>query len=232
MITIDADSNPNLASALGITQVLPSGKSLPVGLVSKRFGGPSLGQGITEVLESYATTGPDGLKLIVMGAPGHAEEGCLCASYTVVSALLCDLGEDKDQTVIVDLEASPEHLSRGTARHVDVLILVAEPYYRSLEAVRLMAELASELPIPEITVVFNKVRSPQDSMAMEEYCLSHGLSSLGEVPWSDDIREADGEAVSLFDRAPDSAAVRAISHLADRLWSSTHPLPQEGAGSR
>ena len=57
---------------------------------------------------------------------------------------------------ILDLEASPEHLSRGTARHADVLLLVAEPYFRSLEAVRLQAGLAAETAIGRVAVVANK----------------------------------------------------------------------------
>ena len=45
---------------------------------------------------------------------------------------------------IVDMEAGLEHLSRGTGRHVDALLVVMEPYYKSLETARRCAELGRE----------------------------------------------------------------------------------------
>ncbi len=36
---------------------------------------------------------------------------------TRVSLLLEDLGADLERLVVIDMEASPEHLSRGTVRH-------------------------------------------------------------------------------------------------------------------
>jgi CO dehydrogenase maturation factor len=131
--------------------------------------------------------------------------------------MLADLGSYQDWTVVVDLEASPEHMSRGTARNVDVLILVAEPYYRSLAAVGRLAVLATELPIPRVAVVLNKVRGPEDALAMGEFCINHGLECLGELPWSEEILGADRAGVCLFDYMPDGEVVTAVSSLVDRL---------------
>ena len=98
-----------------------------------------------------------------MGKPAHAEEGCLCSAPAVASGLLGDLGGDT--MTVIDMEASPEHLSRGTTRHVDAVLLVAEPYDRSLETVRRLAALARDLPIARIATVTNKVRSAADAEA-------------------------------------------------------------------
>jgi len=86
--------------------------------------------GITGTLEAYALGAADGVRLLGMGAPLHTDEGCLCSAHAVVSALQEDLC-GPERVVVVDMEASPEHLSRGTVRHVDLVCLVAEPYYRS-----------------------------------------------------------------------------------------------------
>jgi len=93
-----------------------------------------------------------------------------------VSCLLEDLG-GPERFVVVDMEASPEHLSRGTVRHVDAICLVAEPYYRSLETVRRMAALVAELPVSSVSVVANKVRFSQDEQAISEFCDRHGSLS-------------------------------------------------------
>src|SRR5437762_2621239 len=50
-----------------------------------------------------------------------------------------------DDVTVLDMEASIEHLTRGTVRNVDVLLVVTEPYYRSLET---MGRTAPHAPPP------------------------------------------------------------------------------------
>lgn len=221
VVLIDADSNPNLAAAAGIDEQTPD--PLPPGLVSRRLDGPSLTAGLGEVLDEHAVGGPDGIRLARMGQPDHAEEGCLCAAHAVVSATLDDLGTEPGILTIVDLEASPEHLSRGTARHVDLLVLVAEPYFRSLETVRRMADLAAGLPIPRVGVVANKLRDERDREALDEFCDRHGLELIGEIPWSDRVLDADRDRVPLFEHDPSDPAVAAVRDLAGRLLAAGEP---------
>ena len=54
---------------------------------------------------------------------------------------------------ILDTEASIEHMTRGTVRSVDAVLLVTEPYYRSLETTGRLAPLARELGIPRVWAV-------------------------------------------------------------------------------
>ncbi len=219
VVAIDADSNPNLAVALGLREQAAHADWLPEQLVSRKISGPALVLPVDALLERYAVEGPDGLRLLLMGMPEHAEQGCLCGGHATVSAVLADLGADPDIVAIVDMEASPEHLARGTARNADLLLLIAEPYFRSLESVRRQAELAAELPIGRVEVVANKVRSDADRHAIEEFCARHDLSMVGVVPWSDAVTAADGRAVPLVDAVDlDGAAViDAVQGLADRL---------------
>lgn len=216
VVAIDADSNPNLGPALGVPAAAEPG-FLPADIVSRRLHGPALAASLDTILDTHAAAGPDGTRLARMGMPTHAEEGCMCAAHATVSALLTALGDHDDRVAIVDLEASPEHLSRGTARHVDLLLVVAEPYYRALEAARRIAVLAAELPIPRVAVVANKVRAATDAAAVADFCARHGLVLAGEVPWSDAALDADAAGVPLLDRAPEDAAVGAMRSLAGRL---------------
>lgn len=218
VVTVDADSNPNLAAALGVPPEQGAQPDvLPVSLVSRRLDGPALKEDIESVLAHHALQAPDGVNLLHMGMPTHADEGCLCAGHATVSALLGDLGQRPDYVTLVDLEASPEHLSRGTAKNVDVLLFVTEPYYRSLETVRRMAELAAELPISQVGVVANKVRKQADADAIEAFCERHGLELLATVPYSDAVIDADVAQVPLIDSATEGDAVAAVAGLASRL---------------
>lgn len=218
VVGIDADSNPNLALALGVPpEQANQVQSLPSSLVSRRLGGPGLTEAVDAVLERHATVAPDGVRVALMGMPAHAEEGCMCSAHATVSAVLGDLGAGPDVLTIVDMEASPEHLSRGTARHVDQLLLVAEPYYRSLETARRLAVLAAELPIPRVALVANKLRSAEDGDAVSEFAARHGIELIARVPWSDAVTHADSTGTPLVSSATQGETVAAIGRLAERV---------------
>lgn len=224
VITIDGDTNPNLHAALG-APIEPGrvAQSLPTTLVSRRFNGPALTIELSELLDSYATAAPDGVLILRMGVPEHPDEGCLCSAHATVSAVLADLAAYPDTVTILDLEASPEHLSRGTARNADVLLLVAEPYFRSLEAARLQASLAAETDIGRVAVVANKCRSIDDSAAIEEFCRRHDLELIGVLPWADAALDADAAGVPLLDFEPEGALVTAIGQVIGnviRQWAT------------
>lgn len=227
VVAIDADSNPNLAVALGMREQAADAAWLPESLVSRKITGPALVVPVQEVLDRYAVPGPDGVSLLLMGMPEHAEQGCLCGGHATVSALLADLGADPDVVGIVDMEASPEHLARGTARNADLLLLVAEPYFRSLESVRRQAELAAELPIGRVEVVANKVRSVDDHDAIAQFCERHGLVLVESVPWCDAVTAADSRAVPLIDATDLDGApvIDAVTRLGARVLA---PAPLGG----
>ncbi|GAC1328497.1 MAG: P-loop NTPase [Mycobacteriales bacterium] len=217
VVAIDADANPNLSVALGISlEAAADLHPIPPALVSRRPGGPGLLESVDDIVDRHAIVGPAGIRLLGMGAPTHADEGCLCSAHAVVSALLEDLG-GTDRFVVVDMEASPEHLSRGTVRHVDAIWLVAEPYYRSLETVRRMSQLVAELPIQQVAVVANKIRSQQDADAVGEFCDRHGLALAGTVPWSEAVLAADRRRVPVIDVPEAADVVRAVRGLADSV---------------
>ena len=226
VLCIDADSNPNLAVALGMDGD-PAATVVPPSLVSRRLDGPALRAPLEQVLGAHSVLGPDGMRLSHMGMPGHAEAGCMCSAHGAVRAMLADIGHD-GPTTFLDLEASPAHFSRGTARHVDVLLLVAEPYFRSLETVRRMADLGRELAIPQIGVVANKVRDAGDAEAVGEFCQRHDLAVVGEVPWDDAVLDADRDRRPLVEAAPGCTAVEGLTALTAHLLGDTRrPAPAD-----
>lgn len=121
------------------------------------------------------------------------------------------------EATILDMEASVEHLTRGTVRNVDALLVIAEPYYRSLETVGRMVPLARELGLERVWVVANKVRDERDETAILEYCARRGFDVLATVPFDEQVTEADRLGQALIDYAPAAPAVQAVERLASDI---------------
>ena len=131
--------------------------------------------------------------------------------------MLGHLVEQTHQLTIVDMESSVEHMSRGTPRYADVLLIVTEPYYRSLETMGRIAPLAQELEIKQVYVVANKVRHTRDEEAVRRYCEERGLEILAVLPFDDEVLEADQSGTPVLDADPESAYVRLVEQLVERL---------------
>ena len=140
----------------------------------------------------------------------------MCSAHAAVRHLLGGLLAEERVVTVVDMEAGLEHLSRGTGRHVDTLLVVMEPYYKALETARRCAELGRELGIPRILAVANKLRGEEDRGAVRQYAAAHGLRLAGEVPFDPALQQADqrGTAPEL---TPGSAAPAAVRSLASAL---------------
>jgi len=121
---------------------------------------------------------------------------------------------------ILDTEASPEHLSRGTARYADAMYAVVEPYYKSLETGRRLAALARDLGLERVALIANKIRDEQELAAVREFAGQHALEIAGVVPYDDNMPQAERAGAAPLDFAPHAPAVAAIGELAERLVSN------------
>ncbi|MDQ3567119.1 MAG: hypothetical protein M3397_03420 [Actinomycetota bacterium] len=139
-------------------------------------------------------------------------------------------GTNGETMTITDMEASIEHMSRGTIRHVDAMIMVTEPYFRSLETVGRMAPLARELGIEHVWAVANKVRSERDEEIIRSYCAEHGVELGAVVPWDEAIQEADREGRALMDYDPEAPAVVAVEGIADLIQAKPETNGRGGQG--
>ncbi len=118
-----------------------------------------------------------------------------------------------EDVCILDTEASPEHLSRGTARYADGLLAVVEPYFKSLETGRRMAALANDLGLERVALVANKIRDERDLAAVQEFAAQHELAIAGIIPFDELLAGAERAGVAPLDFDPDSPSVTAIGKL-------------------
>ena len=168
VLAIDADPDANLAANLGFPN---PDKITPISelheLIEERVGAKpgqsasffKLNPRVDDLPEKYSAKF-GGIKLMVMGRIKRGGTGCYCPEDALLQALLAHLLLQRDEVVIMDMEAGIEHLTRGTARAVDKLIIVVEPGRRSIETAQIIFDLAKDLNLKNVAVVGNKIQNP------------------------------------------------------------------------
>lgn len=137
--------------------------------------------------------------------------------HATVRSVIESAGSAHEDVCILDTEASPEHLSRGTAQYAETMITVVEPYYKSLETGRRMALLGKDLGLPRVALVANKIRDERELEAVRKFAAQHDLEVAGVVPFDESFPEAERAGQAPLDFSPGSPAVEAIAALARRL---------------
>src|SRR5262245_52004964 len=220
VLAIDGDSNPNLALTLGVpAERFNSVPTLPRDLLQRTDEGIQLTKSIDEVRSSHSLEGPDGITLLVMAhpQPEEAGQGCLCGMHATVRTLIEALPDGDHDVTILDTEASPEHLRRGTAKYTDTLVTVVEPYYKSLETGRRMAALARELGLERVVLLANKIRDERELEAVREFAEANELEIAGSVPFDEGMPNAERAGVSPLDHDADMPAILEIERITSRL---------------
>lgn len=103
-------------------------------------------------------------RLLVMGIVTGAGGGCACAANTLLKAILAHLVLERNDWVLVDLEAGVEHLGRGTVAHVDGLVVVSEPSMRGLQTAADVGNMAAELGLNKQVLVLNRSESASSEL--------------------------------------------------------------------
>ncbi len=102
------------------------------------------------------------IKLMRMGNVKKGGSECYCRENTFLGALLSNLLLDKNEVVIMDMGAGIEHLSRGTAKGVDIMLVVVEPSINSVNTARNVKKMAGDLGIQNIKIIGNKIRTEKE----------------------------------------------------------------------
>jgi CO dehydrogenase maturation factor len=210
VIAIDADPDANLAATLGFPD---TEKITPISelsdLIEERVGvrpGQSgaffkLNPRVDDLPERYSAR-QGNIRLMVMGRIKRGGTGCYCPEGALLQALLSHLLLQRDEVVLMDMEAGIEHLSRGTTKAVDKLIIVVEPGRRSIETARTIMQLARDLGVGNIAVVGNKIRNESDRQFIATNLPDCEIP--GYISYSEDISAADIAGRPLFSASPDT----------------------------
>jgi CO dehydrogenase maturation factor len=224
-MAIDADPSPNLALTLGLSRdearkITPISENKEL-IESKTGTGYSgvfrLSFSVSDVVSEYSVKTPFGVNLIVMGTVKSMGSGCTCPANAVVRALLQHLVVERDEAVILDMEAGVEHIGRGTARHVDAMLVVADANVKSLEVARTIHDLAAAAGMKAIFLVGNKVGDAFQRETIRDFARENSLEIMGFVPFDQKIVEAEMHGETPIRH--ESEAIVAIGKLCDELMA-------------
>lgn len=229
VLAVDADPDANLASAIGMPPELRSTIrtiSTERQLIEERTGAKVQGYGqifkinpdVADIAARYATR-YEGVDLLTLGAVPRAAGGCACPESVLLKQLVQHLVLKEKEIVILDMEAGIEHLGRGTAMGVDLMLVVVEPGKRSVETAHRVREMASTIGIKSFGVVLNKsVTCDAESRWIADEFGAEAL--FGVIPFDSRIGLADRLGQSLIELGDDNI-LSPFLKLKDALTSRT-----------
>ncbi|MCL4464624.1 MAG: carbon monoxide dehydrogenase accessory protein CooC [Chloroflexi bacterium] len=223
VIAVDADPDANLASSLGFPEEIVA-KIAPIAdmkdLVEERTGAKPGTTGAMFKLNPRVDDIPDrfcarhsGVALLQMGTVKTGGGGCVCPENVLLKQLVRHLLVQREEYIILDMEAGIEHLGRGTAQSVDAMLVVVEPGRRSLQTAEAVHRLAADIGLHRIYVVGSKVHDESE----RDFILENvrGLPVLGFLSYSPLVIEADLRGISAYDHDPQ--AIAEARQVRDRL---------------
>lgn len=209
VLAVDADPALNLALSLGFPKSAYQ-KITPIAelkaLISERTetqaGVPAaffkLNPTVADIPEKYWAE-HDGVKLLIVGTVMVGGAGCACPENTLLRNLMRHLIVEREETVILDMEAGLEHLGRGTVEAMDALLVVVEPSVKSLDLAHRIEELAGDIGVKRVLFVANKVSDEADETAIRSALRSEKL--VGLIHYDEGLRDADLKGTAAYPAA-------------------------------
>ena len=194
IIAIDADPDANLAATLGFSA---SERPAPVSelkkIILERTGEVGsffkLNPKVDDIPDEFSAKRGN-IALMEMGTVKKGGAGCVCPESAFLKALLSHVFLNRNEVVVVDMEAGIEHLGRGTAQSVEKFLIVVEPNNTSLDTAKKIKTLAEGLGIKDISVIGNKIRSDKDKDFINKNL--NGISVQGYIGFDEALLNSRG----------------------------------------
>ncbi|MDD4753155.1 MAG: P-loop NTPase [Desulfitobacteriaceae bacterium] len=165
---VDADPDLSLGTVLGLENSVIAGLKPIVDMrdvIAEKSGGGgafyTLNPDIDDVLEEYSIN-MGNIKFFKMGAVKQGGTACYCRENSFLNSLMNSLLLKKNDVVVLDMGAGIEHLTRGTSKGVDAIVVVTEPSKVSVRTAQVVTDLARDLGVANVKYIGNKIRRPEE----------------------------------------------------------------------
>lgn len=216
VLALDSDPQMNLPWALGLDapqtrRLVPLSYNLDY--VEEKTGArPGEGWGlffrlnpdVRDVVARFGVTGPDGVKLLVMGDVVQPAAGCLCPENSLLAAVMGAMSLRRGEAILLDTQAGVEHFGRALARGFRDCVVVSDPTFNGIQVALRTARLAQELDIPRIHLVVNRVRTDAEWQRTLERLDADGgfpFVALHALPWDESLLRCEPSVGPLLESA-------------------------------
>jgi CO dehydrogenase maturation factor len=135
----------------------------------------------------------DNLHLLQIGKVKHYGEGCACPMGVLSKDFLTHLTLAPKDIALIDTEAGVEHLGRGEAEAVDLILAIIDPSYESIRLSEKITAMADESNKPCYFII-----NRADGTTAEKIAAKIGMKRvIGIVPFSPSVQDKglSGEAL-------------------------------------
>jgi CO dehydrogenase maturation factor len=217
ILAVDADPNANLGESLGLDIKQTVGMilydfqrdkiNIPPGMTKEIYLEYKLNEAMVEA---------KGLDLLTMGR-GQGPD-CYCYPNVILRKFVDTLSENYAY-MVMDNEAGMEHLSRGTTKDIDELLIISDHSVKGVRTVARIRNLVSELKlsVKRLSVIINF--APLDQLVVDELN-RWKISPTATIPFDEEVYQYDLKLKPLLDLPDTSQAVRAVKALMDKLLKS------------
>ncbi len=207
VLAVDADPDTNLAEALGATEeqlTLLTPISAQRKLIQERTGAQprkfgqlfKLNPTVKDIPGNYCVSIRE-IKVLVLGSVERGGDGCACPENVLLQSLLSEIMLNRQEVIIVDMEAGIEHLGRATARSIDIMLIVVEHGQRSIRTAKTILKLGGQIGIQTFGIIANKIQSKEQVLWIQKQFA--GDKYLGSLSYSPLIGQSDRDGLPLFD---------------------------------
>jgi CO dehydrogenase maturation factor len=144
---------------------------------------------ITDITPPYII-GDSNLKLVSIGKIMQSLEGCACPMGVLSREFLRKLCLEKNEVVIVDMEAGVEHFGRGIETSIDSVLVVVEPSLESIELAAKIKNLSADAGGKKTAAILNKVSSDDIRRRIGDELMKRSVQVIGAIHYRTDIFDA------------------------------------------
>ena len=168
--------------------------------------------------QRFAIDGPDGIRVLQVGKSTDAGPDAVQASVNAfyeIASHLEHAPEFRDWEIVGDLPAGGRQPGCGWTPYASHFLLVAEASMQSLLTARRIKKIVDDIrPDARVSLVVSKVAAEDD---IDTVCGFLEMPAFGLIPLDEDVRTAERLGLPVYEHAPRSAAVAAITEIAERL---------------
>lgn len=148
-------------------------------------------------------------------------DGCYCYPNSLLTEIIDNISSNYDIT-LMDMEAGLEHLSRRTAKDVDIMFIVTDPSQMGIKTAKRIKDLTKEvnISVKKMFLVGNRFSNEMVNK-LEDASKEFGIELAGTIPQDEEVAEINflGKPASELTK---TEAFKAVEKIARKIGLVNH----------